>query len=348
VDIRQLLVFAKDRGASDLHLSAGSPPIVRIDGTLQRLKAPPLEDGTLKDGLYGLLTPEQRRIFEEKNEYDFSWALDEGTRYRVNLFRQLRGVAAVFRVIPTKVRGFEDLGLPETLKALCQRDRGLILVTGPTGSGKSTTLAAMVDYMNETLQKHIITIEDPIEFIHSGRNCLINQREVGQHSSSFASALRVAMREDPDIVLIGEMRDLETVSLALTAAETGHLVLSTLHTSGAAKTIDRIIDIFPAGSKDQVRTMLSESLLAVLSQKLLPRKEGKGRAMALEVLIANTAIRNLIREDKVYQIANVIQAGASQGMATLDMSLLDLVQRGVVSRDEAAKLAAEPAKFKSP
>jgi twitching motility protein PilT len=348
MDIRQLLVFAKERGASDLHLSAGSPPIVRIDGLLQRLKAPPLEDGSLKDGMMGLVPAELRKTFEEKGECDFAWALDEDTRYRVNLFRQLRGVAGVFRVIPTQVRGFEDLGLPEILKSLCQRDRGLILVTGPTGSGKSTTLAAMVDYINESQQKHIITIEDPIEFIHHGKNCLINQREVGQHSGSFASALRVAMREDPDVILIGEMRDLETVSLALTAAETGHLVLSTLHTGGAAKTIDRIIDIFPAGGKDQVRTMLSESLVAVLSQKLLPRKEGKGRAMALETLIANTAIRNLIREDKVFQIANVLQAGGAQGMATLDMSLIDLVKRGVVSRDEALKLAADPAKLKGP
>ena len=346
MDIRQLLVFAKERGASDLHLSAGSAPIVRIDGLLQRLKSPPLEDTDLREGLYGLLTPQQKKTFEEKLECDFSWALDEDTRYRVNLFRQLRGVAAVFRVIPVQVRGFEELGLPEVLKHLCLRDRGLILITGPTGCGKSTTLAAMVDFMNETLQKHIITIEDPIEFIHKGKNCLINQREVGQHSTTFASALRVAMREDPDVILIGEMRDLETVQLALTAAETGHLVLSTLHTSDAAKTIDRIIDIFPAGGKDQVRTMLSESLVAVLSQKLLPRKEGKGRAMALEILIANTAIRNLIREEKVYQIANVLQAGGSQGMATLDMSLLDLVKRGEVSRDEAAKIAADPARLK--
>ncbi len=346
MDIRQLLVFAKERGASDLHLSAGSVPIVRIDGSLQRLKAPPLEDAELREGLYGLLTAPQKQIFEEKHECDFSWALDEDTRYRVNVFMQLRGVAAVFRVIPTQVRGFEELGLPETLKALCQKDRGLILVTGPTGCGKSTTLAAMVDYMNETLQKHIITIEDPIEFIHKGRNCLINQREVGQHSQTFSSALRVAMREDPDVILIGEMRDLETVQLALTAAETGHLVLSTLHTNDAAKTIDRIIDIFPTGGKDQVRTMLSESLVAVLSQKLLPRKEGRGRAMALEILIANTAIRNLVREDKVFQIANVLQSGSALGMATLDMSLLDLVKRGIVSRDEAAKLAADPAKLK--
>ncbi len=347
MDIRQLLVFAKDRGASDLHLSAGSVPIVRMDGLLQRLKAPVLADDELREALYGLLPSAQKQAFEEKQECDFSWALDEETRYRVNMFRQLNGIAAVFRVIPVQVRGFDDLGLPEVLKGLCHRDRGLILITGPTGCGKSTTLAAMVDFMNETLQKHIITIEDPIEFIHKGRNCLINQREVGQHSRSFASALRVAMREDPDVILIGEMRDLETVQLALTAAETGHLVLSTLHTSDAAKTIDRIIDIFPAGGKDQVRTMLSESLVAVLSQKLLPRKEGKGRAMAMEILLANTAIRNLIREDKVYQIANVLQAGGAQGMATLDMSLTDLVKRGVVAREEAAKLAADPAKLKA-
>ncbi|HKP95256.1 MAG TPA: PilT/PilU family type 4a pilus ATPase, partial [Fibrobacteria bacterium] len=243
-------------------------------------------------------------------------------------------------------RGFDELGLPAALKSLCLRDRGLILVTGPTGSGKSTTLAAMVDHINESLQKHIITIEDPIEFIHKNKGCLINQREVGQHSTSFAAALRVALREDPDVILIGEMRDLETVSLALTAAETGHLVLSTLHTGGAAKTIDRIVDIFPAESKGQIRSMLSESLVAVFSQKLLPRKEGKGRAMALEAMVANTAVRNLIREDKVYQLANVMQSGGAQGMATLDMSLQDLVQRGIVSRDEAAKLAVDPSKLK--
>ncbi len=346
MDIRQLLVFVKERNASDLHLSAGSVPIVRIDGLLQRLKLPPLEDFDLRDSLFALLSAEQKRIFETRHEVDFSWELDESARYRVNLFTQLRGIAAVFRLIPTAIRTFEDLGLPSVLQPLCQRDRGLILVTGPTGSGKSTTLAAMVDYMNETLQKHIITIEDPIEFIHRNKGCLINQREVGHHSTSFQAALRVALREDPDIILIGEMRDLETVQLALTAAETGHLVLSTLHTSSAAKTIDRIIDIFSGESKGQIRSMLSESLVAVFSQKLLPRKEGKGRAMALETLVANTAVRNLIREDKVYQLANVMQSGAAQGMATLDMSLQDLVQRGMVSREEAVKLAVDPSKLK--
>ncbi|MEO6097606.1 MAG: type IV pilus twitching motility protein PilT [Fibrobacteria bacterium] len=346
MDIRQLLSFAKERNASDLHLSAGSVPIVRIDGLLLKLKLPAMENEELREAVYGLLHEGQKAAFETRYELDFSWELDADARYRVNLFQQLRGMAAVFRLIPTQIRTFDDLGLPAALKTLCLRDRGLILVTGPTGSGKSTTLAAMVDYINENQQKHIITIEDPIEFIHKNKGCLINQREVGQHSTSFQAALRVALREDPDVILIGEMRDLETVQLALTAAETGHLVMSTLHTGSAAKTIDRIVDIFPPESKGQIRSMLSESLVAVFSQKLLPRKEGKGRAMALEALVANTAVRNLIREDKVYQLANVMQSGGAQGMATLDMALQDLVQRGVVARDEAAKLAVDPSKLK--
>ncbi len=345
MDLQQLLLFARERNASDLHLSAGVSPIVRIDGALQRLKMPPIEDADLRQAFDTLLTSEQKRSFAEKSEIDFSYALDSQTRFRVNGFQQLRGIAAVFRVIPTRIRGFEDLGLPEVMRSLALRDRGLILVTGPTGCGKSTTLAAMLDNLNENMQKHVITIEDPIEFIHESKQCLINQREVGHHSSSFQAALRVALREDPDVILIGEMRDLETVQLALTAAETGHLVLSTLHTSSAAKTIDRIIDIFPDGAKSQIRTMLSESLVAIASQKLVPRREGKGRALALEVLLANTAVRNLIREDKVYQIPSVLQSGSAQGMVSLDQSLMDLVQRGVVSREEAAKIANDPAKL---
>jgi twitching motility protein PilT len=252
----------------------------------------------------------------------------------------------VFRVIADRIPAFDELGLPTSLKALCSRDRGLILLTGPTGCGKSTTLAAMVDYMNDTQKRHILTIEDPVEYVHESKSCLVQQREVGDTCTDFRSALRMAMREDPDVILVGEMRDLETVQLALTAAETGHLVLSTLHTSGAAPTIDRILDIFPEGAKSQVRTMLSESLVAVLSQKLLPRREGKGRALALEIMVANTAVRNLIREDKIFQLGSVMQAGATQGMQTLDMALQTLVQQGAVRIEDARKVADDPGSLK--
>jgi twitching motility protein PilT len=305
-----------------------------------------MSDKEIRAVVYPLLTDAQKKKFEEAREIDFAYEIDNATRFRVNFFEQFRGISAAFRVIPAEIRGFEELGLPDILKTFSLRDRGLVLITGPTGCGKSTTLAAMTDYINQNCTKHVITIEDPIEFIHTNTKCLINQREIGVHTQSFQSALRVAMREDPDIILVGEMRDLETVSLALTAAETGHLVLATLHTSSAAKTIDRIIDIFPAGGKEQVRTQLSESLSGILCQRLLPRKDGKGRVPAVEVLAVNTAVRNLIREDKIFQLPNIIQAGAQQGMVLMDMSLLGLVQKGLVTREEALKIAEDPGKIK--
>ena len=344
--IFELLEFAKENNSSDLHLSSGSAPIVRINGTLQKLNLPPFTDQEIRNLVKPLLTPVLAAKFEADHEVDFAVQLKDATRFRINLFEQLRGISGAFRVIPSQIRSFEELALPDILKSFSLKERGLVLVTGPTGCGKSTTLSAMIDYINEHCRKHIITIEDPIEFVHNNKNCLINQRETGLHSGSFRSALRVAMREDPDVILVGEMRDLDTVSLALTAAETGHLVLSTLHTSSASKTIDRIIDIFPAESKEQVRTMLSESLTGVVSQRLMPHKNENSRVMALEILNVTTAVRNLIREDKVFQLPSVIQSGSEQGMISMDMSLLDLVQKGKISREEAIKYASEPNKFK--
>jgi len=346
MDIRQLLQFAKENAASDLHLSSGAVPVVRVNGVLKKLNLPVMPDKEIREIIFPLMSAYQKKRFEEKHELDFAYELDDTARFRINFFEQLKGIAAVFRVIPTEIRSFEELGLPEIMKSFSLRERGLVLVTGPTGCGKSTTLAAMTDYINENCAKHIITIEDPIEFIHKNKKALINQREVGLHTDTFSSALRVAMREDPDVILVGEMRDLETVSLALTAAETGHLVLSTLHTSSAAKSIDRIIDIFPAGSKEQIRTQLSESVSAIVSQRLLPKKDGKGRMLALEVLSVNTAVRNLIREDKIFQLPSIIQASTQQGMMNMDMSLVDLLQKGLISRDEAMKIAEDPSKMK--
>jgi twitching motility protein PilT len=346
MDIRTLLQFAKDNAASDLHLSADAVPVVRVNGILKRLNLPPLGDREIRDIIFPLMRDAQRKRFEERHELDFSYELDATARFRINFFEQLKGIAAVFRVIPAEIRSFEELGLPEIMKTFSLRERGLVLVTGPTGCGKSTTLSAMTDFINENCAKHIITIEDPIEFIHRNKQSLINQREVGVHTESFGAALRVAMREDPDVILVGEMRDLETVALALTAAETGHLVLATLHTSSAAKSIDRIIDIFPAGSKEQVRTQLSESISGIISQRLLPRKDNKGRVMALEVLLVNTAVRNLIREDKIFQLPSIIQSGTQQGMMSMDMSLVGLLQKGLITREEAVKIAEDPSKMK--
>jgi twitching motility protein PilT len=345
MELTQLLAFARQNDSSDLHLSAGSPPLVRIDGTLQKLNVDAFDNATIERLVLPLLTDQQRRQFDQHHEIDFSAQLPDGDRYRVNIFQQLRGLSAAFRVIAEHIPTFEQLGLPDVLKAIALRDRGLVLVTGPTGCGKSTTLAAVIDYLNEHTHQHIISIEDPIEYIHHSKNCLVNQREVGLHTNAFGAALRVAMREDPDVIMVGEMRDLETVSLALTAAETGHLVFSTLHTSGAVKTLDRILDIFPTDAKSQIRAMLSESLAAVVSQRLLPNKAGTGRSMALEIMIANAAIRNLVREQKVFQIPSIIQSSAAEGMITLDMSLADLIKKGAVSREEARKVAFDPTKL---
>jgi len=343
--IDDLLGYALDSGSSDLHLSVGAIPMVRINGTMRKLNLPILTKEDMEQITHEVMNVDQFKRFEERKEIDFSRELEGRGRFRVNFFLQIRGTAGVFRAIPDVVKGFDELDVPPILAKLAMKDRGLILLTGPTGSGKSTTLAAMVDHINENREAHIITIEDPVEYYHESKNSLLNQRELGISTHSFANALRSAMREDPDVILVGEMRDLETIQLALTAAETGHLVLSTLHTSSAAKTIDRIIDIFPVAQKGQVRSMLSESLVAVIAQKLLKTKDGKGRVPACEVMMANSAVRNLIREDKIYQIPSVIQAGGVDGMQNLDQDLQRLVSSGKISRAAAAQIADNPKLF---
>ena len=339
MDIAELLAFAYKQNASDLHLSAGLPPLIRVDGDIKRINVDPLDDRTVHNMIYDIMSDKQQKDYEEFLETDFSFELPNTARFRVNAFNQLRGPGAVFRTIPSKVLTLEQLNAPEIFKKISDQPRGVVLVTGPTGSGKSTTLAAMVNYVNESRHEHILTIEDPIEFVHTSKNCLINQREIGRDTLGFSNALRAALREDPDVILVGEMRDLETIRLALTAAETGHLVFATLHTSSAAKTIDRIIDVFPAAEKDMVRAMLSESLRAVISQTLL-KKVGGGRLAAHEIMIGTPAIRNLIRENKVAQMYSAIQTGQSVGMQTLDQCLQDLVRTRQVHVDEARGRAA--------
>jgi twitching motility protein PilT len=339
MDIAELLAFSVKHEASDLHLSSGLPPMIRVDGDIRRINVPPLEHKVVHGLVYDIMNDKQRKDFEEFLETDFSFEIPGLARFRVNAFNQDRGAGAVFRTIPSKVLTLEDLGCPETFKKIVDVPRGLVLVTGPTGSGKSTTLAAMMDYKNDNEYAHILTIEDPIEFVHTSKKCLINQREVHRDTLGFAEALRSALREDPDIILVGELRDLETIRLALTAAETGHLVFGTLHTSSAAKTIDRIIDVFPAGEKGMVRSMLSESLRSVIAQTLL-KKTGGGRIAAWEIMVGTPAIRNLIREDKVAQMYSAIQTGQAHGMQTLDQHLQELVQRGRISRLDAQAKAA--------
>ncbi len=339
VDVAQLLAFAVKNNASDLHLSAGMPPMIRVDGDMKRLNMPPLPHKEVHAMVYDIMNDKQRKAYEEFFETDFSFEIPKLARFRVNAFNQNRGAGAVFRNIPSVVQSLDDLHAPKVFKDLCMLPRGLVLVTGPTGSGKSTTLAAMIDYCNDQRPDHVITIEDPIEFVHESRSCLINQREVHRDTLAFDSALRSALREDPDIVLVGEMRDLETIRLALTAAETGHLVFGTLHTSSAAKTIDRVVDVFPASEKEMVRSMLSESLRAVISQTLLKRIGG-GRIAAHEIMIGTPAIRNLIREGKIAQMYSSIQTGQSVGMQTLDQCLQELITRGAISREEARYKAA--------
>ncbi|WP_372737314.1 type IV pilus twitching motility protein PilT [Neptunomonas sp.] len=344
MDITELLSFTVQQGASDLHITAGMPPVIRVDGDVRRIKLPALEQKQVQTLIYDIMNDKIRKDFEDKFEADFSFEVPGLARFRVNAFNQNRGAAAVFRTIPSKVLTMDDLGMGKVFQDLSLQARGLVLVTGPTGSGKSTTLAAMVDYVNEVRSDHILTIEDPIEFVHESKKCLVNQREVHRDTQSFANALRSALREDPDVILVGEMRDLETIRLALTAAETGHLVFGTLHTTSAAKTIDRIIDVFPAAEKDMVRSMLSESLQGVISQTLLKKVNG-GRVAAHEIMMGTPAIRNLIREDKVAQMYSAIQTGASHGMKTLDQSLTELVQKGLISRETARGKAKNPQGF---
>ncbi|MBL7002595.1 MAG: type IV pilus twitching motility protein PilT [Gammaproteobacteria bacterium] len=341
MDISQLLAFGVKQGASDLHLSAGLPPMIRVDGDIRRINVPEMDHKEVHDMIYDIMSDKQRKDYEEFLETDFSFEIPGLARFRVNAFNHNRGSGAVFRTIPSKILSLESLGAPKIFKDISDYPRGIVLVTGPTGSGKSTTLAAMVDYKNDHDQGHILTVEDPIEFVHQSKKCLVNQREVHRDTLGFNEALRSALREDPDVILVGEMRDLETIRLALSAAETGHLVFGTLHTSSAAKTIDRIVDVFPAAEKSMVRSMLSESLKAVISQTLL-KKIGGGRIAAHEIMIGTPAIRNLIREDKIAQMYSAIQTGQNLGMQTLDQNLKQLLAQGLVSKDEAKKKAANP------
>ena len=341
MDITELLAFSAKNGASDLHLSAGLPPMIRVDGDVRRINLPPMEHKEVHALVYDIMNDKQRKDYEEFLETDFSFEVPGVARFRVNAFNQNRGAGAVFRTIPSKVLTMEDLGMGKVFQKISDFPRGIVLVTGPTGSGKSTTLAAMMDYINESRYEHILTIEDPIEFVHESKKCLVNQREVHRDTLGFAEALRSALREDPDIILVGELRDLETIRLALTAAETGHLVFGTLHTTSAAKTIDRVVDVFPAEEKSMVRSMLSESLQAVISQTLM-KKNGGGRIAAHEIMIGTAAIRNLIREDKVAQMYSAIQTGGALGMQTLDQCLQGLVKKGLVARQAAQEKAKNP------
>ena len=339
MDITELLGFSVKQGASDLHITAGMPPLIRVDGDIRRINVPEMDQKEVHSLIYEIMNDKQRKDYEEFLETDFSFEIPNLARFRVNAFMQNRGSAAVFRTIPSEVLAMDQLGMGDIFRKISNVPRGLVVVTGPTGSGKSTTLAAMVDYINETRYEHILTIEDPIEFVHQSKKCLVNQREVHRDTHGFNEALRSALREDPDIILVGELRDLETSRLALTAAETGHLVFGTLHTTSAAKTIDRIIDVFPAAEKDMVRSMLSESLQSVISQTLL-KKKGGGRVAAHEIMMGTSAIRNLIREGKVAQMYSSIQTGSSSGMQTLDQCLKNLVAKNIVS-SEAAKMKAK-------
>lgn len=344
MDITELLNFSVKQGASDLHITAGMPPLIRVDGDIRKINVPAMDHKEVHGLIYEIMNDKQRKDYEQFLETDFSFEVPGLARFRVNAFNQNRGAAGVFRTIPSKVLSMEQLGMGPVFKQISDTPRGLVVVTGPTGSGKSTTLAAMMDYVNNTRYEHILTIEDPIEFVHESKKCLVNQREVHRDTHGFAEALRSALREDPDIILVGELRDLETIRLALTAAETGHLVFGTLHTTSAAKTIDRIIDVFPAAEKSMVRSMLSESLQAVISQTLL-KKTGGGRVAAHEIMIGTPAIRNLIREDKVAQMYSAIQTGSSVGMKTLDQCLKDLLQKGLITKEAAKSKAKMPDSF---
>lgn len=344
MNIAELLAFSVKNRSSDLHLSAGMPPLIRVDGDLRKVNVPELSHDDVTKIVFEVMNDKQRKEFEEHLETDFSFQIDDLARFRANVFTQARGMGAVFRTIPTSVISMSDLGLPPVFTDIANLHKGLVLVTGPTGSGKSTTLAAMVDYINSVRHSHILTVEDPIEFVHISKKCLVNQREVHRDTHSFNAALRSALREDPDIILVGELRDLETIRLAMTAAETGHLVFATLHTSSATKTINRVIDVFPGEEKSMIRSMLSESLQAVIAQTLL-KKKGGGRVAALEIMICNAALRNLIREDKVAQMYSTIQTGQSYGMQTLDQHLSHLVEQNVISKHTAREVATNKTLF---
>ncbi|EAR21368.1 type IV pilus twitching motility protein PilT [Nitrococcus mobilis] len=344
MDIADLLAFSVKNNASDLHISAGLPPMIRVDGDVRRINLPAMEHKEVHRLIYDIMSDRQRKDFEESWETDFSFQIKGLARFRINAFNHNRGAGAVFRTIPSNVLALEELGAPDIFKTIADNPRGLVLVTGPTGSGKSTTLAAMIDYKNENYHEHILTIEDPIEFVHESKKCLVNQREVHRDTLGFNEALRSALREDPDVILVGELRDLETIRLALTAAETGHLVFGTLHTSSAAKTIDRIIDVFPAAEKSMVRSMLSESLRSVISQTLM-KKIGGGRIAAHEIMIGTPAIRNLVREDKIAQMYSAIQTGQAAGMQTLDQCLQQLLRRNLVSKQDARAKAVSKDMF---
>lgn len=338
MEINELLAFARKQHASDLHLSAGYPPILRVDGDITPVHVPAITSEDIKGMLHSIMTEQQWAEYEKRHEIDFAVHLSDQNRYRVNAFHTLQGFAAVFRNVPEQISSLQELGAPNAISQLCHLRRGLVLVTGPTGNGKSTTLAAMIDYINTTMSKHIITIEDPIEFVHKSKKSLVNQREVGRHTESFSAALRSALREDPDIILVGELRDIETMRLALTAAETGHLVMGTLHTNSAAKTVDRIIDVFPTEEKSLVRTLLANTLEAILSQVLIKKAEGLGRVAAFELLISNTAIANLLREGKIPQIYSLMQVGKRKGMQVMQDHIQELVRSNIITR-EAAQIA---------
>jgi len=344
MDITQLLAFAVEQGASDCHLSSGEPPMLRIHGDVKKLDHAPLTQEQVHSMVYDIMSDSHRKLFEETRDVDFSFEMGDVARFRVNVFMQRKGEAAVFRTIPTKILTLDQLGMPSVMRELCRKEKGLILLTGPTGSGKSTTLAAMVDFINNDFEGHVLTIEDPIEFVHKSKKCLINQRELGPHTLSFANALRAALREDPDVILVGEMRDLDTIQLALTAAETGHLVLSTIHTSSAPDTVNRVIDVFPPGQQAQIRTQFAESIEAVITQTLV-KKKGGGRVAAVEIMTGSTAVRNLIREGKIHQLPGTMQVSQKDGMQTMDMSLTDLVSRGLVTKEEAQTKSMTPNLF---
>lgn len=341
-DLASILLQAKELGVSDIHLSVGEPPMYRLHGSVRKTSLPVLDSGELHRMLYDILEDDQRRVFERDKELDFALAFGKTARFRVNCFYNMRGEAAVFRVIPTKIKTLEELNMPPVLKKIADKPRGLVLVTGPTGSGKSTTLAGMIDYINETRQDHILTIEDPIEFVHEHKKCIVNQREVGPNTRSFAAALRSALREDPDVILVGELRDLETISLAMTAAETGHLVFGTLHTQSAPKTCDRVIDVFPPEQQKLVRIMFAESFQAIVCQTLIPKRSGDGRVCAMEIMIGTAASRSLIREGKTHQLTTIIQTSAKVGMQSLDQHLKDLLMRKVIDETQALMKANNP------